>query len=139
MKGIQKKRKETILARILVIDDESEVRAVVQELLESVGYEVEGAPNGKVGLQLFRKKPADLIIADILMPEQDGLETILTLLRERPDTKIVAMSGGGRYGLMDYLEIARRFGVRHTIRKPFTLEELVETVQAALGEPSAGP
>ncbi|GIV77540.1 response regulator [Litorilinea aerophila] len=127
------------MARILVIDDESEVRAVVQELLESVGYEVEGAPNGKVGLQLFRKKPADLIIADILMPEQDGLETILTLLRERPDTKIVAMSGGGRYGLMDYLEIARRFGVRHTIRKPFTLEELVETVQAALGEPSAGP
>lgn len=120
--------------RILVIDDEESVRFVVKEMLEFEGYEVTTAPNGKVGLQLFRKDPTDLIITDIFMPEMEGLETIRELHRDFPQLKIIAMSGGGESGMLSFLSFAKRFGALRTLRKPFSREELLETVQELLAE-----
>jgi len=120
--------------RILVIDDEESVRFVVKEMLEFEGYEVTTAPNGKVGLQLFRKQPTDLIITDIFMPEMEGLETIRELHRDFPQLKIIAMSGGGESGMLSFLSFAKRFGALRTLRKPFSREELLETVQGLLAE-----
>lgn len=120
--------------RILVIDDEESVRFVVKEMLEFEGYEVTTAPNGKVGLQLFRKDPTDLILTDIFMPEMEGLETIRELHRDFPQLKIIAMSGGGESGMLSFLSFAKRFGALRTLRKPFSREELLETVQELLAE-----
>lgn len=118
--------------RILVIDDEESVRFVVKEMLEFEGYEVTTAPNGKVGLQLFRKKPTDLILTDIFMPEMEGLETIRELHRDFPQLKIIAMSGGGESGMLSFLSFAKRFGALRTLRKPFSREELLEVVKELL-------
>lgn len=120
--------------RILVIDDEESVLFVVKEMLEFEGYEVCTAPNGKVGLQLFRKDPTDLIITDIFMPEMEGLETIRELHREFPQLKIIAMSGGGESGMLSFLSYAKRFGALRTLRKPFAREELITTVRDLLAE-----
>jgi CheY-like chemotaxis protein len=120
--------------RILVIDDEEPVRLIVREMLILEGYEVVIAANGKVGLQLFRSDPTDLIITDIFMPEMEGLETIRELHREYPGVKIIAMSGGGESGMLSFLSYAKRFGALRTLRKPFSREELLTNVKELLAE-----
>jgi CheY-like chemotaxis protein len=120
--------------RILVIDDEEPVRLIVREMLILEGYEVVVAANGKVGLQLFRNDPTDLIITDIFMPEMEGLETIRELHREYPGVKIIAMSGGGESGMLSFLAYAKRFGALRTLRKPFSREELLTNVEELLAE-----
>jgi CheY-like chemotaxis protein len=120
--------------RILVIDDEEPVRLIVREMLTMEGYEVVVAANGKVGLQLFRNDPTDLIITDIFMPEMEGLETIRELHREHPGVKIIAMSGGGESGMLSFLSYAKRFGALRTLRKPFSREELLTNVEDLLAE-----
>jgi CheY-like chemotaxis protein len=120
--------------KILVIDDEEAVRQIVGEMLLLEGYEVITAPNGKVGLQLFRKEPTDLIITDIFMPEMEGLETIRQLHREFPHLKIIAMSGGGEAGMLSFLSYAKRFGALRTLGKPFSREDLLKSVRELLAE-----
>lgn len=120
------------MARILVIEDEDEVRAMLQRVLERAGYEVVVAPDGDEGIRLFSENPADLIITDIIMPKKGGMETILDLKSEYPDVKIVAMSGGGRLGPEPYLEIAEVFGAVRIFSKPFRIEELLLTIQRLL-------
>jgi len=83
------------MARILLIDDDAPVRRTLRKMLERQGYEVEEAPDGKAGLTLYQENPADLIITDLIMPEMEGIETIMELRRRFPDVKIIAMSGGG--------------------------------------------
>ena len=78
---------------VLVVDDQDEVRQLIRETLEQAGYEVEEARDGKEGLERYRARSTDLVIMDILMPEQDGLEAIMTLHREFPDTRVIAMTG----------------------------------------------
>jgi CheY-like chemotaxis protein len=120
--------------RILVIDDEAPIRDLVREMLELEGYVVKTAPNGKAGLQLFRKEPTDLIITDIFMPEMEGLETIRELHRDFPDVKIIAISGGGESGMLSFLSYAQRFGALRTLKKPFTRHELLKTINELLAE-----
>ena len=120
------------MARILVIDDEEQVQLFMRKILEKDGHEVVDAPDGKVGLRLHREKPADLIITDILMPEKEGLATIMELRREYPDTKIIAISGGGRGGKLDFLSIAKKLGAVRTFTKPFTKQELIDAVHELL-------
>ena len=118
--------------RILVIDDEDLIREVVKEMLEAEGYVVSTAANGREGLRLYRKEPADLIITDIFMPEMEGLETIRELLRSSPKVKIVAISGGGEKGMLSFLSHAKRFGAVQTLEKPFSREELLTIVSELL-------
>lgn len=86
------------MAQILVIADDAHVRLVLRQVLERAGYTVREAANGREGLQRYRTTPTELVMTDILMPEQEGLETIPALRRELPAVKILAISGGGQGG-----------------------------------------
>ncbi len=122
------------MARILVIDDEEQLRIMFRESLERVGYQVMDASNGKLGLKLCQEEQFDLVITDILMPEKDGIETIGEIRRYFPETKIIAISGGGqRLNAKDVLHTAGILGALCTLRKPFEIEELLSAVSDALG------
>jgi len=121
------------MARILIIDDNDDVRAVVADVLETAGHEVVQAPNGARGIELQRRSPAVLVITDILMPEKEGLETIRDLKHEFPTLKVIAMSGAGeRPGTTSYLFTAKEIGAHAVLRKPFPPSVLLESVQEAL-------
>ncbi len=120
------------MARVLVIDDDDQILTSLREVLEREGYEVLDAPDGKVGLQLFREEGADLVITDIIMPEKQGLETIKGLREDNPDVKIVAISGGGAIEPRVYLHYAEEAGAMRTLPKPFEREELLEAVRELL-------
>ncbi|MDM8524030.1 response regulator transcription factor [Desulfococcaceae bacterium HSG8] len=118
------------MKRILVIDDEDQVRSMLRMMLEREGYEVEDAENGEVGIRLFRKKPADVVITDILMPEKEGIETIIELRRDFPGAKIIAISGGGRLRSPEiFLKMAKKFGADRIFPKPVERDELLDAVK----------
>ena len=120
------------MQRILIIDDDEQVRALLFEILERAGFEVVEAANGAEGVRLYREKPAELVITDLVMPEKEGIETILDLRREFPNVRIIAISGGGRSGGRDYLSIASQLGARRTVAKPFSRQEIIDAVQHTL-------
>lgn len=122
------------MRRILVIDDEEQICEMLHKKLESVGYEVEDATNGKIGLKLHRQNPFDLIISDIFMPEKEGLETIREFRRDFPKLKIIAMTGGYSSGPDELLSVARMLGADRTFPKPFKLKEIVEAIKELFGE-----
>jgi CheY-like chemotaxis protein len=119
--------------KILVVDDEPLVRKMLRQVLERAGYEVLEATNGKEGAKLFRETPADLIILDIIMPEQDGLQTIMKLRQDFRHVKVIGISGGGQSGPESYLEMASMLGAARTFAKPIDNDELLETVREILG------
>ena len=125
------------MTRVLVIDDDDSLRQIVSETLEAEGYEVLQASNGRIGIDLFRAAPADLVITDIIMPVHEGVGTIIELRKEYPDLKIIAMSGGALAGAVDYLELAEKLGASATLTKPFRQERLLAAVRKALGEEEA--
>jgi len=122
------------MARILVIDDDVQVRGAVRRILERAGHTVEDVGNGDAGLRAHRERPADLIITDIFMPERDGIETVRQLRRESPQVKIIVISGGDRTQTMDLRKDAELLGAARSLRKPFELSELVQAVGELLGE-----
>ena len=122
------------MARILVIDDEYPVRAMLKKVLTEAGYEVIDASNGKVGIDRYRQDPTDLVITDLFMPEKEGLETIQELKREYPEVKIIAISGGGTTTKYNFLPCARALGALRTFPKPFDVHELLKAVKGLLGE-----
>src|SRR4051812_15420684 len=107
------------MPRIMLIDDDEPLRTMLRKTLERAGYEVEDAPNGNVGIKLYRQKPSELIITDLIMPEKEGLETIMELRREFRKVKIIAMSGGNRMNPKVNLLMAQKFGAMRTLAKPF--------------------
>ena len=118
------------MARILIIDDDVQILKMLRKMLESEGYEVVDAVDGNKGLKLYREDPTDLVITDIIMPEKEGIETIIDLRREFPEAKIVAMSGGGHGEAESYLHMAKRLGAQRTLTKPFGKGELLEAIGA---------
>ena len=118
--------------RILVIDDEAMVRNTIARVLEHEGYRVTLAVDGLRGLTSFRKEPPDLVITDIIMPEEEGIGTIRRMLEEQPKTKIIAISGGGRIGNVDFLRIAENIGAMAIMRKPFAPSEFLNLVSQCL-------
>ena len=124
------------MKRILVIDDEEQVRSMLRMTLEDAGYEVVDAPDGDIGIRLFREKPADIIITDILMPEKEGIEMILELRKDFPGVKIIAISGGGRFRSPNtFLTMAEHFGAARTFSKPIRQRELLSAVQELIEGP----
>jgi CheY-like chemotaxis protein len=117
---------------ILVIDDDLLVRQTVVQLLESFEYRTLAAADGKSGLALFRSEQPDLVVTDIIMPEQEGLRTIAEIRRERHDAKIIAMSGCGYLQNPDLLALAAMLGATATIAKPFDPEDLESIVESCL-------
>jgi len=116
------------MGNILVVDDDEQVLDVVSEMLRMDGHEVVTAGNGGEALNKFRCADYDLVITDLIMPDMEGLETITELRAQKEAIPIIAMSGGGRVGPMDYLETARFIGAAETLAKPFTRNELVQAV-----------
>jgi len=122
--------------RILVMDDDVTFRKMLRKILEREGYETIEATDGKEGMRLFRAAPADLVITDILMPEQEGIETIQELKRDFAGVKIIAISGGGRLDPEEYLRTAEQFGAARTLSKPFDREELLGAIRELLEDVS---
>jgi len=121
------------LARILIIDDDPQILDMIGQTLEREGHEVIDASDGKEGLKLYRENPTDLIITDIIMPEKEGIETIMELRRDFPDVKIIAISGGGRIDAEQYLSMAQKLGAQRTFAKPVARAELLKAVRELLG------
>ena len=118
---------------ILVIDDEPDIRTLFSRFLARAGYSVEDAEDGEKGMNVMHNKPIDLVITDIIMPNKEGVETILELRAKYPDVKIIAMSGGGRnIAAEDALGFVENLGVFETFQKPFDRHEVLEAVEAAL-------
>lgn len=118
---------------VLVVDDEDQVRQLIRETLEEAGYDVQEARGGKEAVECYRAKPADLVIMDILMPDQDGLESTMTLRREFPASRVIAITGGSdMIGVLNFLDVARMLGARRTLQKPFEMKTLFDAVAAEL-------
>lgn len=122
------------MARILVVDDEPEVLLLLSDILESVGYEVVRATNGEEGLRQYQKGNVDLIVTDIIMPDKEGLESIMDYKQLNPEVKIIAISGGARIGPHTYLKMAEKFGARRVFSKPFRNKDLLDAVEELLAE-----
>ena len=121
------------MANILLVDDDAPLVKVQSELLRRAGHTVSVAGNGKEAMDLVADNDFDLVITDLIMPEKEGIETILELRRKAPKIKIVAMSGGGAWAdTRDSLAMARQLGASLTLAKPFSGEELIAAVAQAL-------
>lgn len=118
------------MATILIIDDEEGIRALLRTVLEAAGYEVTEAANGRQGLEWYRRRPTDLIITDIGMPELNGLDLIVELTRQFLHAKVIAISGVG--GETNVLDVAKLLGARRTFRKPFSMPQLLSAVRYEL-------
>lgn len=121
------------MAEILVIDDDDMVRTMLLRTLARGGHTATGARDGAEGVAAFREKPADLVITDIFMPNQEGLATIMELRRGFPHIRIIAISGGGARASLDVLPVAEALGAQRTLRKPFTPAEVMDAVRDVLG------
>jgi len=120
------------MSRILIIDDEPQIRNMLKDLFEDEGYDVVTAEDGDIGLRLYREQAADLIITDLIMPEKEGIEVIREIRKDNPETKIIAISGGGRIGPQNYLTFAQKFGAHLAFRKPVESVELLNAVSLLL-------
>jgi CheY-like chemotaxis protein len=120
------------MSRVLVIDDNSDIRELIGFILRGAGYSaVELAGDGEAGLRLQRAQAFDIVITDIFMPNQDGIETIARLRKEFPAVKVIAMSGGGSRAKGDgYLFTAREIGAHAVLSKPFDADHLLDTVRS---------
>ena len=127
------------MTRIIVIDDEEDIRDVLREVLERAGFDVETASNSDDGLELLRDHGADLVITDIIMPGKDGVDTVYDIRMEFPNTRIIVISGGGNVTPMEYEPIAIKTtaylasasaaGADVTLTKPFDRGELLDAVK----------
>jgi DNA-binding NtrC family response regulator len=122
---------------ILVVDDDPAMRGSIRGTLERAGFEVLVAENGVEGMKAFGSNKVDLAIVDVFMPEKDGFETLREMRRHKHSMKILAISGGGDLHMADALTWAKRLRVNATLSKPFTREELLQSVAQVLGETSS--
>ena len=125
------------MARILLIEDDEALRKVYRSMLETADHEVVEAPDGREGVRRFRQSPADLIVTDLLMPHQDGVETIRELRRTYPGVRIIAITGAR--GSFNRLPAAGSLGARRTLTKPVSLDDLLQAVAEVLREDASDP
>jgi two-component system chemotaxis response regulator CheY len=122
---------------VLLIEDDCDLLRLMGRAFERDGWRVRTAEDGRGGMKVFEADPPALVVTDIIMPTREGIETIIAMKRSRPDVPIVAISGGGRLGGVDFLKLADRLGADATLAKPFRLEELVTLARRCLAAASA--
>ena len=120
------------MATILIVDDDEMIRATVRKILEKDGHVSEEAANGAEALISLDREEPEVLISDIYMPEMDGIEFLIRVRESHPALKIIAMSGGGYLGADDVLEMAGRLGAHAVLSKPFTIDDVRETLQEVL-------
>lgn len=123
------------MTEILLVDDDAAFRSMLARQLARAGYEVREAGDGRVALELYRARPSDLVVLDVIMPWVEGTETLMALRKLAPAVKIVAISGGGLTDPRLNLSVARKLGAQGTLCKPFKLDELLEVIGAVLAAP----
>lgn len=120
------------MATILVTDDEALIRLTIRKMLEKEGHRVLEASDGKQAEAIAAEIKVDLLITDIIMPEQEGIETIMSIRKTQSELPILAISGGGRNANLDYLVTAELLGANATLCKPFDKDALIEVVNTLL-------
>lgn len=124
------------MARILVVDDDEQIRIMLDIALTRDSHEVVTAQNGVVASIRQSERPADIVIMDIIMPEKEGFETIIEFRRDYPETKIIAISGGGRLGPDQYLKMAKTMGAHFIFEKPLSMAQLREAIHSLVPVPA---
>lgn len=127
------------MTKVIIIDDEEDIRIVLKEVFERAGFNASVASNGDDGMNLLREQGADLVITDVIMPGSDGVEIAYDIRMEFPKTKIIVMSGGGNISPRDYkpdsikttayLASAAAVGADLTLTKPFDREVLINAAK----------
>ena len=120
------------MAGILIVEDDKDLREMLKSSLLKRKYTVLEASNGKEAFLKFKPSVVDLIITDIIMPEEDGLKVIMQLRELKPEVKIIAISGGGKAGPGNYLNLARALGADEIFTKPFSITNLLKRIDSIL-------
>lgn len=118
--------------RILILDDDQELATSLRELIADDEYEIDIAGDGREGIRLQSSTPYDLIVTDIVMPEEDGLQVIMWVKQSFPQTKLIAISGGGYFDSRDYLLMAKELGASFVLCKPFEIKTLKAGIRRLL-------
>jgi CheY-like chemotaxis protein len=131
------------MQNILVVDDEIDVRDAIKRVLDRAGYSVRVIDNAAGALEDLRQSPTDVVITDIIMPKINGVEAIDMIRSEFPGVRIIAISGGGNFGITAYqphaittsayLAAAERAGAHMILTKPFESKDLIQAVEQVLG------
>jgi CheY-like chemotaxis protein len=124
--------------RILVVDDNDQMREMLRLLLESDGHEVSEAENGRRAVNQLKLEPVDLVITDIIMPEMEGIDLIMTIRTIYPDVKIIAISGGGRIAPHLCLKMADKLGADRILQKPFSKAAILSMIGELLDAAHTG-
>lgn len=122
------------MARILIIDDNAQLREMLNLMLVQAGHQVAEAGSGELGVKMYKANPADVVVVDILMPEKGGLETIVELKRDFPNAKVIGISGGFQKKTDENRTLADLLGIDRTLAKPFAPEDLLKTIKEVLGQ-----
>lgn len=125
------------MEKILIIEDDRSFRLILSQMIAKAGLEATHANDGEEGLEQFRKDKFDLVITDIIMPNMEGIETIIELHKLDPMVKIIAISGGGQMEPEKYLDTAMALKVNAVLKKPFSYEELLR-VMALIKQEAVG-
>lgn len=120
-------------SRVLVIDDDALVLSTLAAILRRAGYDVLLATDGDQGIDVVNRGRVDLVLTDIVMPNKEGIETIIELRKHHPDVKVIAISGGGTWGGANYLRLAEQLGASKILQKPVLPETVLEAVSDVLG------
>ena len=125
------------MSRILLAEDDEDMRRFLVKALERAGYEVSDFDNGASAYERLREEPFSLLLTDIVMPEMDGIELLMAVRKHHPALRVIAMSGGGRTGQMDFLGSAEKLGASAVLQKPFTFDGLTTAIARAGGPESS--
>jgi two-component system chemotaxis response regulator CheY len=123
---------------ILVVDDDTLVRTTLRRMLKSAGYALFEAKDGGEAVEAYRNQKPDLVILDIMMPNKDGLRTLLELRGLDQKAKIITMTAGARSGKIDYLALTKRVGANGILTKPFNSISVLAVVGQVLADETDG-
>ena len=128
------------MTRVLIVDDELPIRELLRTAFQTRGYEVAEADNGETALAQYAAFKPSVIVIDLIMPGMEGIEAIRHLRKTDSEVHIIALSGGGNLGFVDYLKYAEQLGADLAMSKPIALKELLGNVAKLLseGQPAAG-
>ena len=118
-------------AYILVVDDEDDLRTLLNDVVTGAGYHVTTAEDGQDAIEKIQDTTFDLALLDIQMPNASGIEVLKYLGEHSPTTKAIMLTG---YADLKYAMEAREYGAREFLSKPFKLEEIVRTIERVLAE-----
>jgi len=132
MNWITENRQDDLTSKLLVVDDDSDLRNTLQRFLIMTGFEVQAAADGEQASKILAVSPVDLVITDIVMAEKDGFGLIHEIRSKYPGIRVIAISGGGAHASSSYLSMARRLGADATFPKPLAFQDLLKCIQELL-------